>query len=268
MNISFKGKTVGITGSAGGIGGSLADAYASEGANLIICDISAERLEKKKKALEEKGAEVLAQVCDVSNPESVKSLIDAAVARFGGIDVWINNAGIGPMKDFVDVPLETWHKIFAVNLDSVFITCQVLFPYMKDRGGVILNTASWTALMPRAGLAAYGSSKAAISNLTQTLAAEFAPYNIRVNAYAPGFITTELTDGYLSDPASRGFWECMAVQRPGKPADLVGPVLFMTSEMSAFITGITLDVSGGKFIVQNASYPWQKREELEEEKES
>ena len=261
MQLSFAGKTVGITGSAEGIGGALASAYAAEGANLIICDLAAEKLERKKAALESQGAKVFARVCDVSDGDAVSNLIGMGADCFGKIDIWINNAGIGPICDFADLKSAQWDKVFSVNLGSVFHCCQALFPRMKDKGGVILNTASWTALMPRAGLAAYGASKAAITNLTRTLAAEFAPYHIRVNAYAPGFITTELTDSYLSDPASKGFWECMAVQRPGKPDDLIGPVFFLTSPLSEFITGITLDVSGGKFIVQNAEYPWTGKRE-------
>ena len=257
MDIGLKGKVVGVAGASRGIGGEAASAFAREGANLIICARSADGLNRKKEELESLGAMVYADICDVTDSNAVREFITKAAEFFGSIDIWMNSAGTDMSADILDLRLEDWDAVFAVNLKPALYIAQSLFPYMKTKGGSIINISSWMSIIPRAGFAAYAASKAALTSLTRTTAAEFAPYKIRVNALIPGFITTELTQNSKDIAANAGVWQCTAFQRPGVPAELIGPIMFLASDMSSFVTGTTLDVSGGKLIVQNPEYPWR-----------
>ncbi len=259
MGFNLTGKVVGITGSAGGIGKSLAEGFAKEGCKLILCDVNEELLTKTKAELEANGTEVFAAKTDVSEEAQITKLIDDAAAHYGKIDIWISNAGIIYPKDIIDLTGDEWDRVFRINVKSQFLAGKAVFPHMKKSGGgVILNAASWTSIIPSANVSAYSASKAASLSLTRTMAGEFAPYNIRVCAYTPGFIMTEMTAKGGQYANTDAMVAPVALHRGGKPEDLVGPVLFLASEYASYMTGVTVEVSGGKLCVQNASYSWNK----------
>ena len=266
MILDISGKVVGVTGAAQGIGRELAEVLAKEGCCLALCDVDREKLEAAKAELEADGVQVYAQCCDISDEQSVHAFVDGAAAHFGRIDAWVNNAGVGFPQYLIDMPAGKWDKLFAINTRSVLLTAQALFPHLRDRGGVIINAASWGGIIPRAGLGAYGASKAAVISLTRSLASELAPYGIRVVAYAPGIVVTGLTEKDVEkDPAS--FLSSISLNRPGRPSDLADLVTFLISDAASYITGTTIDISGGKFAVQNPMEPWERAKEDSAESE-
>ena len=259
MAFNLQGKVVGVTGSARGIGKAVAKGFVEEGCKLILCDVNAEALAQTKEEFEKMGAQVYTGIVDVSKEEQIKEFLDAAAKHFGGIDIWVNNAGICQANDMMDVSVEEWDRHFNINTRSIFLCSKHLLAHMKDKGGVIINAASWTSILPSANAGVYSATKAANLSLTKTFAAEFAPYNIRVCAYTPGFIITDMTmqsDSQYSD--IKKTTRSVAMNRGGYPEDLVGPIVFLASEYASYITGVTLEVSGGKYCVQNPWYMWEK----------
>ncbi len=259
MAFNLEGKVVGVTGSAQGIGKAVAKGFVEEGCKLILCDMNSERLQKTKEEFEAMGAEVFTGVVDVSQAEPLKEFIDTAANHFGKIDVWVSNAGVTKPNDLIDVTPEEWDRGFAINTKSVFLCAKYVFPHMKKNGGgVIINAASWTSIIPSANIGVYSATKAANLSLTRTLAGEFAPYNIRVCAYTPGYMLTEMnTQGQYANVAQHT--RPIAMQRGGKAEDMAGPIMFLASDYASYITGVTLEVSGGKFCVQNPWYAWDKK---------
>ena len=263
MDFDLKGKTVGITGAARGIGKAVAIGYAKAGCNLIICDIDRQTLTATAAELEALGVKVYADTADVSSAESLNSFIPKAAAYFDGtIDIWYNHAGIGgggcPLEESSEAD---WDRTFSVNTKSVFLGTNAVIPFMKKRGGVILNACSFTALIPTAGVGIYAASKAAIVSLCKTYAAELAPYNIRVVGYIPGYIATELVKGNSTYANAEKMTRPIAMQRPGTAEDLVAPLMFLSSEGAAYITGCCLEIAGGKLCVQNADFMWERLHE-------
>ncbi len=257
MILDISNKVIGITGAAQGIGKEIAIDLANEGCKLAICDVDREKLAETEKEFTAQGFSVFADYCDISDSDSVRTFVEKAAAFFGRIDGWINNAGVGFPKYLLEVEPKSFDKLFAINTKSVLLTAQALFPYLKETGGTIVNAASWGGIMPRAGLGAYGASKAAVMSLTRTLAAEMAPYGIRVVAYAPGIVVTPLTkQDVMANPKS--FLSSISLNRPGTPTDIAKLVIFLLSDAAAYITGTTVDISGGKFVVQNAPEPWER----------
>jgi NAD(P)-dependent dehydrogenase (short-subunit alcohol dehydrogenase family) len=169
--------------------------------------------------------------------------------HFGHIDVLVNNAGINPAHvGAADMTLDYWRKVFAVNLEGPLRMSQCVAPLMRDSGGgSIVNIATMAAYSGGARICAYGSSKAALVNLTKSMAQEWAPWNVRVNALSPGPFESEMTEG--GERSSPGFKEMIAkgtlMQRIAEPAEVVGPVVYLASDASSFVTGDDLSVSGG-----------------------
>lgn len=257
MLLDISGKVIGITGAAQGIGREIAESLAQEGCKIALCDVDETKLKIASSELEEQGASVFADCCDISDEADVRRFVDAAAKHFGRIDGWINNAGVGFPSDLMEMPSAKWDKLFAINTRAILVSSQALFPYLKESRGTIINAASWGGIMPRTELGAYGASKAAVINLTRTLAAELAPYEIRVVAYAPGIVVTPMTE---KDVAARpeSFLSSISMKRPGTPKDLANLIVFLLSDAASYITGTTIDISGGKYAVQNAMLPWEK----------
>jgi NAD(P)-dependent dehydrogenase (short-subunit alcohol dehydrogenase family) len=198
---------------------------------------------------------------DVSKESDIIRIIDNGAQHYGKLDVWINNAGITAFRDLLEVTAEEIGQGLRHQRPGRILGAKHAFKHLKEKGGVIINAASFTSLMPSANAGTYSSSKAAVLSLTKTLAAEFAPYNIRVSCYIPGYIATEMTTkGVYAN--TEAMVQPIALHRPGKPTDLVGPVLFMASDYAAYMTGNYMEVSGGKFCVQNASYAWNKKKKV------
>lgn len=255
MRIDLSGRVVLVTGAGQGIGRAIAEAFAREDATVVALDVAQAQLD----ALTEEGVAALGLVCDVTDTGQVRAAVAAAEERFGRIDVLVNNAGInaeGPLETFDP---DVWDRVFAVNVRGVFAMCQAVIPAMKrQRAGRIINAASFAAVVPSVGAAAYGASKAAVVQLTRVLASELGPWDITVNAYAPGMIPTRM-NGFaeLDEEAASARLDQLSIRRWGRPEDVAALCLFLASDLSGYITGALLDVSGGKFATQDPGSAWR-----------
>ncbi|HEY3425271.1 MAG TPA: SDR family NAD(P)-dependent oxidoreductase [Negativicutes bacterium] len=256
MDLGLQGKVVCITGGATGIGKASAQAFLAEGCKVAICGRSGEKLAGVVNQWKEQGYDVISCIADASKFEELEAFAATVAQQHGGIDIWINNAGIYPQKAILDMTDGEWDDIFRVNVKSIFLGAKVATAYMRIKGqGVILNASSFAALIPSAGSGAYGATKAAVSSLTRTLAAELAPLNIRVIAYVPGVIRTAMTQDIIT-AKSQALTGQIALGRLGEAKDVAGLLVFLASDVANYITGTTIEVSGGKFCVQNPQAAW------------
>ena len=244
MDLGLKGKVVVITGGTAGIGKASAEAFLAEGCKVVVCG----RSEAKLKAFraEYEGHDILAVQADVASFDDMRRLAEAAENTFGGIDVWVNNAGMYPAGDLEDMELDTWHDTFRVNVDGVLYGCRAAIPAMRRRGGgVILNAGSYAVITPTANRGAYGISKAAVHHLTRVLAAELGPDNIRVVTYNPGFVLTELNAPQVAEYPKGAIERQTAQNRLGRPEEVAGLIVFLASDRASFITGQIIGCDGG-----------------------
>lgn len=256
MDINLNNKVAVITGGTAGIGLSTAEVFAREGAAVAICSRSESNVKTALAYLRDKGLTAYGEAVDVSDRKSLFGFADRIEEKFGGIDVWVSNAGILTEKKLVDTTEEQWHKILDINLTPVYYGGLIAAEKFKKRGGgVLINAASFASLMPSVGSGAYAATKAAIANMTRTLAAELAPLNIRVVGYIPGVIATPMTDNWIK-AKGKLLAANAAMQRVGTPEEIANGILFLASDKASFITGICLEISGGKFCVQNAADAW------------
>lgn len=255
MQIDLSGRVVLVTGAARGIGRTIAETFAREGAHVVAMDLDADALA----GMEQDSHAALALPCDITDPAQVREAVAAIEERFGRLDVLINNAGInaeGPLESFDP---ELWDRLFAVNVRGVLNTCQAVIPLMKrQRAGRIINAASFASVIPSVDAAAYGASKAAVVQMTRVLASELGPWGITVNAYAPGMIPTAM-NGFaaLGEEAAAAKLDQLSVRRWGVPEDVAKLCLFLASDLSDYVTGALLDVSGGKFATQDPGAAWR-----------
>ncbi|MFP4014271.1 MAG: 3-oxoacyl-[acyl-carrier-protein] reductase [Chitinispirillaceae bacterium] len=234
-----------VTGSGRGIGREIALKLAKAGADVAISDIDLETAKQTAGEIEAMGRRSLAVAADVSKADDVKKMIAAVVEGFSGIDILVNNAGITRDGLIMRMKEEDWDAVLNINLKSAFLCCrEVVRPMMKARSGKIINIASVVGLMGNAGQANYSASKAGMIGLTKTLAKEFAARSINVNAVAPGFIKTAMTDK-LTDSEKEKLSSHIPMQKLGSPDDVANSVLFLSSSLSDYITGQVLTVDGG-----------------------
>lgn len=245
----MKDKVVIITGAAQGIGATYARALAAEGARIVIADVlDGSSLVAE---LESMGAEAIALTTDVTDEASAATMATAAMERFGQIDVLVNNAAIYAslkMKGFEDIDLAEWDKVMAVNVRGPFICARAVAPYMKQRGyGRIINISSGTPFKGTPGLLHYVTSKGAILALTRALARELGDYGISVNTLAPGLVLSEgvVANAEMRERLTAPVIASRAIKRDQMPGDLIGPLLFLACDDSAFMTGETVVVDGG-----------------------
>ena len=251
-NFNLKGKTAIITGGERGIGLEIAKSYAAAGADIVIAGILNEEFENAKKFIEEEHVKCLCIYTDVSNESEVKSMVMRAKDEFSHIDILVNNAGINRQFPVESMPLDVWQSIINVNLTGVFLVSREVGSVMLKQGqGNIVNITSMSGLvvnpLPQTQCA-YNSSKAGAIMLTKVMAVEWAQRGIRVNAIAPGFMRTPLTQNRLSnpeDPAVKKWLEGTPLNRIGNPSDLVGLALYFASDASAYTTGTVVSVDGG-----------------------
>jgi 3-oxoacyl-[acyl-carrier protein] reductase len=244
----FAGKTVVITGAAGGLGSAMASGFAAEGAKVAIVDLPDSR-----------GPELAAQVtgagpgeaffapCDLTNLAAARQLITGIAERQAGVDVLVNNAAIYPRKEVGDYTIEEWQAVQRVNVDAAFVCAQAALPGMRQAGiGRIINVSSVTFFGGSPFLAPYVASKGALVGLTRALARECGEYGVTVNAIAPGAFPTA-AEAIHPDPAgyNQFILDQQAVKRRGEPADIASAVLFLAAPESSFITGQLLCVDGG-----------------------
>jgi 3-oxoacyl-[acyl-carrier protein] reductase len=244
-----------VTGAGRGIGRAIATALTRAGARVAVNDIDAASAAETTAGLlavaagAANGPGTAAFPADISNSTQVRAMVDAIVARWGRLDILINNAGVEPHGSLIDFPLTDWQNALDVNLTGPFLTMQAAGQRMREQGGgVIVNISS---IAGRAfGLrdrAAYVASKSGLIGLTREAAREFAPYNIRVNAVCPGVIVTEMTAALRDDPVMMARWmDEIPQQRLGEPDDVAQTVIFLCSDAARYITGQAINVDGGK----------------------
>lgn len=242
------GRTAIVTGGSRGIGKEMAEGLAEAGASLMLCARRAEWLDETVQEFIEKGFTAIGKKCDVSKPENVLAVVDETVAKFGRVDILINNAGVswGEMPE--DMPLEKWKHVIDVNLTGCFLFAQAAGREMlKREQGSIINIASIAGMTSSANgpyYAGYAASKAGLIGLTRELAASWGRKGIRVNAIAPGFFHSRLADSVI-DIYERSIQEDNIIPRVGEEGELKGVAVFLASEASSYITGQTIVVDGG-----------------------
>lgn len=242
------GRTAIVTGGSRGIGKEMAEGFAEAGANLVICARRTEWLEKAANEFSERGFNLETVVADVSKPDDVQTVINSAAARFGTVDILMNNAGVswGAMPE--DMTLEQWQKVIDVNLTGCFLMAQAAGREMLKHGrGSIINIASIAGLTSSPNgpfYAGYAASKAGLIGLTRELAASWGRRGVRVNAIAPGFFHSRLADAVI-DIYEHSIQENNVIPRIGAEGELKGVAVFLASDASSYITGQTIAVDGG-----------------------
>lgn len=243
----FTDKVAVVTGAASGIGQAVALRLAAEGAAVAALDVAEEGVRATAEQITAAGGRAAAISCDVTSEESVIAAVAGAVEALGAPTVVCNVAGIGGFFNTVDMPLERWDKIIAVNLTGTFLVCKATLPHLLEQGGCIVNVASNTALMGQAYSAAYCASKAGVLMFSKALAAEYLSRGVRVNVIAPGGVDTPLV-GKFELPEGGDFNELRKIMSPlgfSTPAEMAGSVAFLASDESAYTTGAVLSVDGG-----------------------
>jgi 3-oxoacyl-[acyl-carrier protein] reductase len=235
------GKRAIVTGAGRGIGRAIADAFVAEGARVLLADVQPELLAD---VLED--AARAACVADVAAPADVARMVATARERFGGVDVLVNNAGIGGVgKTLLELTLDDWERMLRVDLTSVFVCCQAVVPQMLEHGrGSIINISSITGVEGTAGSVPYAAAKAGVLGLTKSLAKELAPHAINVNAIAPGLIDTDMSRARGQELAR----QAVRWPRIGRPEDIAQLAVYLASDESEFVTGQTLSVNGGAWM--------------------
>ncbi len=243
---SYKEKTVLITGGSRGIGKAIALAFAKKGAQVVINYVSSETAAKAVvEEIKNFGGEALAIQGDVSAFDDAKRLVDQTIETFGKIDVLINNSGITKDNLMLRMSEEDFDRVVSVNLKGTWNMCKnVTRSFMKQKSGVIINITSVVGLIGNAGQANYVASKAGIIGLTKSLAKEFGSRGIRVNAVAPGFIETEMTDS-LPEEVKNHYLGQIPLNRFGQAEDVANTCLFLAGEEANYITGQVISVNGG-----------------------
>jgi len=260
MLIDLTGRVALVTGSGRGIGRELALRLADEGATVVGLDVDAANLAALEAELSERGGTFRTIECDVTDSTSVDNAVAATETAFGRVDILINNAGVaigGPIESLSE---ETWRRCHDINLTGTFLTCKAVLPVMKrQRSGRIINAASFAAIVPSIGGAAYASSKAAVAHFTRVLAGEVGPWNITANAYAPGMVPTQMNHFAERPPeVQERLLDTLTLRRWESADDIANLVCFLASDQAAYITGTLIDVSGGKLATQipSAAYEW------------
>jgi len=249
MTMRLKDKVAVITGGAQGIGKSIALAMASEGANLVLSDVNEEAVQATAAEIAKaKNIQAIGVKGNVASFPDCEKLVEAALDKFSRIDILVNNAGITRDNLLMRMGDDEWDAVIAVNLKGVFnSTKAAIRPMMKARQGRIINIASVVGLMGNAGQANYSASKGGVISLTKTCAREFSSRNILVNAIAPGFIRTKMTD-VLAEDQKKKLLEIIPLGRLGEPEDVAKAAVFLASDDSSYITGHVISVNGGMYI--------------------
>ena len=251
----FDQKSVIVTGAASGFGEAIATRFAAEGAQVVVADVDVAGGNRVVGSIKEAGGQAVFVRTDVSKAAEVKAMIDAAVAQFGGLDILVNNAGFSHrMMPLWDLPEEEYDRVFSVNTKGVYLGAKYAVPVLRERGGgVIVNTASIGAVAPRPGVTAYNATKGAVVTMTRGLAIEVAPFRIRVNAVNPVAADTHFVKGALGmdsmpEPIRQAVVQGIPLGRLAEPRDVAAAVLFLASDDAEFLTGVCLNVDGGRSI--------------------
>ena len=242
--LNLENKIVVVTGGTRGIGLEVVRSFAKEKAKVILFGSKKESVDKSLATLNEEGLKVEGYFPNLNNYEEIEEVIHKIIAEYGQIDVLINNAGISANKKIEDTTSEDFKSIMDLNVNAMFNVTKAVVPYMKEqKEGVILNTSSMVSIYGQPSGVGYPASKFAVNGLTKSLARELAPFNIRVNAVAPGIINTDMVAS-LPKEMIEPLIKTIPLGRIGEPKDIANAFLFLASPMASYITGVILQVDG------------------------
>lgn len=246
----LSGRTAIVTGAASGLGAACAEAMAEAGANVVLADVDGDGLSRTQESIRAVGRQSLSVICDITNEAAVDEMVNRAITTFGGIEILINNAGIGDPEPLQvhEYPTEHWNKVVAINLNGQFFCARAALRHMVPaKRGKIINIASMWGLVGPSGvfpLPAYAATKGAMVNLTREMALQYAPLGITVNAICPGFYRTNL--GPFDDPDfMKAITDFTPMGRIAEPHEIKGTAIYLASAASDFVTGLMLVADGG-----------------------
>jgi 3-oxoacyl-[acyl-carrier protein] reductase len=259
MLIDLKDKVTIVTGAGRGIGNEIARTFAAEGAIVVITDVRQDLLDQATADWQRNGWTGQRLKSDVSSGDECRAAAAAVEREFGRIDVLINNAGVATGAKVEELSEDIWDKNFDINMKGTFLMCQAVIPAMKrQKSGRIINAASFAAIVPSIGSAAYSASKAGVAHFTRVLAGELGPWDVTVNAYAPGMIPTEMNHFAEAAPERQEMLlNTLSLRRWGDPKDVANLLCFLASDKASYITGSLIDVSGGKLATQIPQLAYQ-----------
>jgi 3-oxoacyl-[acyl-carrier protein] reductase len=244
----LEGRSAVITGAAQGIGFAIAEAFAAEGARIVVSDINADAAKEAAERLSASAARAIAERCDVTNEAEVEALVARCVDEFGRIDVMINNAGITRDSSMAKMTLDDFRAVIDVHLQGAWLGTKAAGARMREQGGgAIVNLSSISGKVGNFGQTNYSAAKAGIVGLTKAAAKELAKKNVRVNAVQPGLIRTAMTEAM-----PQAAWDSKMAEIPmgraGEPSEVAQVVLFLASDMSSYLTGAVLEITGGRYM--------------------
>ena len=251
LNANLTGKVALITGASRGIGQAIAEAYAANGAQVVLASRKQDRLDAVAKRIRAAGGEALPMAAHTGDEAAVQALVNEAVSVYGGIDIVVNNAATNPHFGPILTSEDShWDKTFDVNVKGYFRVAKACAAMLRERGGgKIINMASVAGKTPQPGMGIYCVTKAAVLMLTEVLAVELAPDNIQVNAIVPGFVKTKFSSVLWDTPSiNAAVLQTIPQQRMAEPEELTGLALFLASDASSFVTGTAITIDGGQLV--------------------
>ena len=253
--MQLQGKNAIVTGGGAGIGRAAAERFAAEGASVMIAELDESAGAEAVEAIKRKGGEAVCFKTDVSDAESVESMVSAAVAEFGSLDILVNNAAAFVFGKIEEVTAEDWAKVLGVNVLGYAHAVRLALPHLKAAGrGVIVNVASMSSFIAQPGFVPYNTSKGAVAQMTRCLAMDLAPDNIRVNMVCPGPIYTQASERHMDflgisrEEGRREFGRDTLMKRMGEPSEVASGILFLASDEASYVTGAQLVIDGGATI--------------------
>jgi len=251
FTFDLSGKVAIVTGGTKGLGYAMVQTLSEHGADVVITARTVRDCQKVAGEIEDKGRKALACPADVTSKDQVENLVKAAVEKFGRIDILVNNTGVGVTKSVIDITEDEWGSVIDTNLKSTFLTSQAVARIMiQQKSGNIINIASLGGVLASPNLSPYAAAKAGIIQLTKAQAVEWARHNIRVNCIAPGYVLTDMNkDMFANDKILNAVVGPTPMRRLGNVYEIAGPVLFLASDASTYMTGATILVDGGRHVV-------------------